>query len=40
MSKISDLQALKRQMQEDKDLPLRNGATQLVFGEGNPEALI
>ena len=27
-------------MQDDKNLPLRNGATQLVFGEGNPEAQI
>lgn len=40
MSKISELQMLKRQMQEDKDLPLRNGATQLVFGEGNPDTQI
>ncbi len=40
MGKIADLQALKRQMQDDKNLPLRNGATQLVFGEGNPEAQI
>ncbi|MDO8619335.1 MAG: uracil-DNA glycosylase [Candidatus Daviesbacteria bacterium] len=40
MTKISELQALKRQMQENKDLPLRNGATQLVFGEGNPDARI
>lgn len=40
MTKISELQALKRQMQENKDLPLRGGATQLVFGEGSPDAQI
>ncbi len=40
MSKIADLQALKRQMQDDKSLPLRGGATQLVFGEGNPDSPI
>lgn len=40
MGKIEDLAILKKQMQEDKDLPLRNGATQLVFGEGNPDAEI
>lgn len=38
MTKISELQALKRKMQDDKDLPLRNSATQLVFGEGNPDS--
>lgn len=40
MSKIAELQDLKRQMQEDQSLPLRNGATQLVFGEGNPDTQI
>lgn len=27
-------------MEEDKSLPLRSGATQLVFGEGNPDTEI
>src|SRR5258708_35689255 len=27
-------------MEDDKTLPLREGATNLVFGEGNPEAKI
>ncbi len=27
-------------MQEDKTLPLRNTATQLVFGEGNPDTKV
>lgn len=31
---------LKKRMEEDKNLPLRAGATQLVFGEGNPNAEI
>lgn len=35
MDKKSQLLDLKRRMQEDKKLPLRSGATQLVFGEGN-----
>ncbi|MDO8639096.1 MAG: uracil-DNA glycosylase [Candidatus Daviesbacteria bacterium] len=40
MSKAEDLASLKKKMEEDKSLPLREGATQLVFGEGNPDALI
>ncbi len=40
MSKQGLLNDLKKQMEADKLLPLRTGATQLVFGEGNPEAQI
>lgn len=40
MSKVDDLACLKKKMNEDNSLPLREGATQLVFGEGNPDALI
>ncbi len=35
MDKKSQLLDLKKRMQEDVKLPLRHGATQLVFGEGN-----
>lgn len=38
MSKVDQLVELKKKMQEDKTLPLREGATQLVFGEGNANA--
>jgi len=38
MDKKSRLLDLKKRMQEDKTLPLRSGATQLVFGEGNANA--
>lgn len=38
MKKQKKLDALKRKMQEDMSLPLRSGATNLVFGEGNPNA--
>lgn len=38
--KIELLKALKKEMIADKTLPLRQGATQLVFGEGNPDAEI
>lgn len=38
MDKKEELEKLKCLMQGDKDLPLRSGATQLVFGEGNPDA--
>lgn len=38
MDKKSQLLDLKAKMQEDKTLPLREGATQLVFGEGNANA--
>lgn len=33
-----ELEKLKKELDEDRSLPLRNGATQLVFGEGNPDA--
>ena len=35
MTKQELLDELKRKMQKDVSLPLREGATQLVFGEGN-----
>ncbi len=35
MSKALDLEKLKKEMETDKSLPLK---TNLVFGEGNPEA--
>lgn len=38
--KVAELKKLKTEMQEDKSLPLRDQATQLVFGEGNPDANI
>jgi uracil-DNA glycosylase family 4 len=40
MDKKQRLEDLKKRMQEDDSLPLRKGATQLVFGEGNPDANI
>lgn len=40
MGKTYELQVLKKTMQEDSSLPLRNSATQLVFGEGNPDAKV
>lgn len=40
MNKKEELEKLKREMEEDKNLPLRGGATQLVFGEGNPDSEI
>lgn len=40
MDKKEVLKRLKREMEEDKNLPLRDGATQLVFGEGNPDSEI
>jgi DNA polymerase len=40
MDKSQRLDDLKKRMQEDKNLPLRDLATQLVFGEGNPDTLI
>ena len=39
MSK-GDLERLKLQVEKDKSLPLREGATNLVFGEGNPNARV
>lgn len=38
MDQATQLQQLKQQLQNDQSLPLRQGATQLVFGEGNPNA--
>lgn len=40
MGKADELSDLKKKMDQDKTLPLREGATQLVFGEGDPDALI
>lgn len=40
MNKKDELEKLKKEMEEDKNLPLREGATRLVFGEGNPDAEI
>lgn len=40
MTKEKQLRRLKTQMQNDKSLPLRDTATNLVFGEGNPEAKV
>ncbi len=38
--KIKELTKLKEKMKADKGLPLRSGATNLVFGEGDPDAKI
>jgi DNA polymerase len=38
MEKASALKILKQKMLADESLPLRKGANNLVFGEGNPEA--
>lgn len=40
MDKTEALAKLKKEMQEDEGLPLRKGATNLVFGEGNPDTRI
>jgi DNA polymerase len=40
MNKTLKLNSLKEKMQEDQSLPLRNGAKNLVFGEGNPNAIV
>ncbi|MCL5784953.1 MAG: uracil-DNA glycosylase [Patescibacteria group bacterium] len=40
MNKIKKLEQLKKKMEEDQTLPLRNQATRLVFGEGNPETKV
>lgn len=40
MTKVDELADLKKRMDSDKSLPLREGATQLVFGEGSPDAKI
>lgn len=38
MDKREKLNELRKRMDDDKSLPLRHGATQLVFGEGSPNA--
>lgn len=40
MTKEEKLQELRKKVDADKSLPLREGATQLVFGEGNPDTQI
>ncbi len=40
MDKKSKLLKLLKEMAADKSLPLREGATQLVFGDGNPDSEI
>src|SRR5947207_14434109 len=37
-TKQDQLKQLRDRMQQDTSLPLRADATQLVFGEGNPDA--
>jgi DNA polymerase len=40
MTKLSKLQSIKDQMDADDALPLKKGATRLVFGDGSPDAKI
>lgn len=40
MSKKEELDKLKEKMEKDNSLPLKKGATNLVFGVGDPEAKI
>ena len=40
MNKKEELEKLKKEMKNDETLPLREGATQLVFGEGSQDAEI
>ncbi len=40
MDKAEKLKELKEKMKADESMPLRKGATNLVFGEGNPDAKI
>lgn len=40
MDKKEELDKLKARMEQDINLPLRKGATRLVFGVGNPETEI
>lgn len=40
MTKFEELHKLKDEMEKDHSLPLKKGATKLVFGMGNTEALI
>ncbi len=39
-TKRDQLRRLQERMEADSSLPLRAGATQLVFGEGNPDAAL
>lgn len=40
MSKYEELHKLSQEMEKDNSLPLKKGATKLVFGTGNTEAKI
>ncbi len=40
MDKTDQLKQLRQQVDNDQSLPLRSGATQLVFGEGDPNSQI
>jgi DNA polymerase len=40
MSKFDELHKLEEEMEKDDNLPLKKGATKLVFGVGNTEAKI
>jgi DNA polymerase len=40
MSKYEELHKLKEEMEKDDSLPLKSGATKLVFGTGNTETKI
>src|SRR3989344_3176782 len=40
MDKSQKLAGLKQKMQQDMSLPLRSCATNLVFGEGNPDTKV
>lgn len=40
MTKYEELHKLKDKMEKDNFLPLKKGATKLVFGTGNTEAMI
>jgi len=40
MTKYEELHKLKDKMEKDDSLPLKKGATKLVFGTGNTEAKI
>jgi DNA polymerase len=40
MNKSEELEKLREKMKADKALPLRDGTTNLVFGEGNEDAKI
>ena len=40
MSKFEELHKLKDKMEKDDSLPLKKGATKLVFGTGNTEAKV